>query len=213
MKSLKMMISVAGIAALIAGCSVESPMTSQGQVSPPAPEPVISKNAADPGSKAVLAGSSVSLAHSYETLEELEEASVLIAEVSIKDVLLTDKENDSSFYNATVTDVLKGTVEEKEIVLTQVGVEEEREKTGELKMERENPLMKVGDSYILFLKAGKDDRVGSLFYVAGEYQGKYQIQGEQVYSVNQKAQTKATISGESVDQFKEKIRELVETTE
>ncbi|AJS59046.1 hypothetical protein [Paenibacillus sp. IHBB 10380] len=211
MKSLKVIIGAVGGAALIAGCSATPSQIDQEEMSTPASGQVTGAKV-DPVSKAVTGGSSVSLAHSYKSLEELEAVSVLIAEVNIKDVHSTDPVNDATFYNATVTDVLKGT-EGKEIILTQVGIEEEREKTGELQMDRENPIMQSGNSYILFLKAGKDERVGPLYYVAGEYQGKYQgkyeIQDQQVFSVNQDEKTKALVSGEDVTQFKEKIKDLV----
>lgn len=82
-------------------------------------------------------------------------------------------------------------------------------KKSELRIDRENPLMQAGDSYILFLKTGNDERVGPLYYVTGEYQGKYQIQGDKVSSVNPDAKTQATISRKNVDQFKAKIRQLV----
>lgn len=123
MKSFKLIVSVAGIAALIVG-SLSAP-SQTGQELTSSPTPVTSTKAPASASKAVSGVSSVSLAYSYETFEELEAASVLIAEISIKDVRLTDEENDATFYNATVTDLLKVPADQTDIVLMQVGVEEE----------------------------------------------------------------------------------------
>jgi hypothetical protein len=183
------MIGSIATVALLAGCSSAPFEVSRNGISSPATEQV-STTRSDSNNQAVTGGTSVSLAYSYESLEELEAASVVIAEVKIKDVHSVDVENDSTFYNATITDPLKGNGKEKEIVLTQVGIEEAREKSGELTIHRENPLMKPEESYVLFLKAGQDEKVGPLYYVAGEYQGKYKIQGDQVFSVNQEERPK-----------------------
>ncbi|WP_249717350.1 hypothetical protein [Paenibacillus sp. J45TS6] len=173
----------------------------------------ISITRSDPNSQAVFGGSSGSLAYSYESLEELEAASDVIAEVKIKDIHSEDVEKDSTLYNATIIDLLKGNGEEKEIILKQVGVEEAREKTGDLTIQRDNPLMKPDEKYILFLKAGQKAEVGPLYYVAGEYQGKYEIQGDQVFSVNQQEKTNAMVAGQDLISFKEEIKRIVSENE
>lgn len=173
----------------------------------------ISITRTDPNSQAVFGGASGSLAYSYESLEELEAASDVIAEVKIIDIHSADVERDSTLYNAAIIDLLKGNGEEKEIILKQVGVEEAREKTGDLTIQRDNPLMKPDERYVLFLKAGQKAEIGPLYYVAGEYQGKYEIQGDQVFSVNQQEKTKAMVAGQDLISFKEKIKRIVSENE
>jgi PBP1b-binding outer membrane lipoprotein LpoB len=208
LKSVKIIVGSIAAVAVIAGCSATPSQVSQKTTAPAADQ--VSVTTSDPKSKAVTGGTSGSLAYSYDSIEELEAASVVIAEVKIKDVRSEDVEKDSTFYTATITDQLKGDGEQKEVVLTQVGVEEEREKTGELTIQRDNPLMKPGDSYVLFLKAGHDEEIGPLYYVAGEFQGKYEIQGDRVFSVNQEEKSKAMISGQDLATFKEEIKRIVD---
>ena len=173
----------------------------------------ISITRSDPNSQAIYGGASGSLAYSYESLEELEAASVVIAEVEIKDIHSEDVEKDSTLYNAAIIDLLKGNGEEKGIILKQVGVEEAREKRGDLTIQRDNPLMKPDERYILFLKAGQKAEIGPLYYVAGEYQGKYEIQGDQVFSVNQQEKTNAMVAGQDLISFKEEIKRIVSENE
>lgn len=207
MKIIRMLVGVIGIAALVVGCSTEQPLTTQDANSiknTVRPEDRDGNNNAP--AKAI---STLSLANSYETLDELAEVSKLISEVQIVGVHSTNKEKDTTFYNAILVDVLKGPSEEKNIVIAQIGIEEEKERLGLLEVKRDNPLMQQEDSYILFLKQGNDDELGAVYYVAGEYQGKYEIRSQQVFSVNQEEKTQATVTGESLDQFKEKIRKLL----
>ena len=173
----------------------------------------ISITRSDPNSQAIYGGASGSLAYAYESVEELEAASVVIAEVKIIDIHSEDVEKDSTLYNAAIIDLLKGNGEEKEIILKQVGVEEARERTGNLTIQRDNPHMKPDERYILFLKEGRKAEVGPLYYVAGEYQGKYEIQGDQVFSVNQQEKTKAMVAGQDLISFKEEIKRIVSENE
>lgn len=207
MKCVKVIVGSMATVVFLAGCSFaprEKNVSATEQIS-------ITRS--DPNSQAVFGGSSGSLAYSYESLEELEAASDVIAEVKIKDIHSEDVEKDSTLYNATIIDLLKGNGEEKEIILKQVGVEEAREKTGDLTIQRDNPLMKPDEKYILFLKAGQKAEVGPLYYVAGEYQGKYEIQGDQVFSVNQQEKTNAMVAGQDLISFKEEIKRIVSENE
>lgn len=54
---------------------------------------------------------------------------------------------------------------------------------------------------------------GPLYYVAGEYQGKYKIQGDQVFSVNQQVKTKAMVAGQDLNSFKEEIKRFISENE
>ncbi|WP_236570473.1 hypothetical protein [Paenibacillus sp. An7] len=207
MKNVKVIVGSIVTVVFLAGCSSaprEKNVSATEQIS-------ITRS--DPNSQAVFGGSSGSLAYSYESLEELEAASDVIAEVKIIDIHSEDAEKDSTLYNAAIIDLLKGNGEEKEIILKQVGVEEAREKTGDLTIQRDNPLMKPDERYILFLKAGQKAEVGPLYYVAGEYQGKYEIQGDQVFSVNQQEKTKAMVAGQDLISFKEEIKRIVSENE
>ena len=155
-------------------------------------------------------GSSISLAHSYETLQELEEGSVLIAELKINDIHSVDEKIDSTYYSATVIDVLKGKIDKDEIIVKQIGIELEEEISGEMIVERENPLMKPGNTFILFLKKGQ--RYEDLYYVAGEYQGKFEVEDHLVYSTQKDSNYNTKIQGEDVEEFKNRIRELVKNS-
>lgn len=203
MKFYKAIIGSIFLTFTLVGCSTEQPV--ENQTSNEVQNPSTNQNL---GSGA---GSSISLANSYDTLEDLTETSDLIAEVNINGVHSEREEQDSTLYNATLTDVLKGSPEEKEIIITQLGIKNEAEQTQESQIARENPLMEDAEQYVLFLKKGEDDQVGDIYYVSGEYQGKYQIQNQQVFSVNQNENTPKTISGENLPQFKEKITNLVQT--
>lgn len=211
MKDVKVIAGSIVAVVFLAGCSSVPSELSKEKTASATEQRSVTRS--DPNSQAASGGASGSLANSYESLEELEAASVVIAEVKIKDIHSEDVEKDSTFYNATITDLLKGNVEEKEIILKQVGVEEEREKTGELTIQRDNPLMKPDERYVLFLKAGQKTEVGSLYYVAGEYQGKYEIQGDQVFSVNQQEETKVMVAGQDLISFKEEIKRIVSENE
>ncbi|MEF3351819.1 hypothetical protein PV403_01390 [Paenibacillus sp. GYB006] len=207
MKNVKVIVGSIATVVFLAGCS-----------SPPREKNVsateqISITRSDPNSQAIYGGASGSLAYSYESLEELEAASVVIAEVKIKDIHSEDVEKDSTLYNAAIIDLIKGNGEEKEIIIKQVGVEEARERTGNLTIQRDNPLMEPDERYILFLKAGQKAEIGPLYYVAGEYQGKYEIQGDQVFSVNQQEKTKAMVAGQDLISFKEEIKRIVSENE
>ncbi|WIV20259.1 hypothetical protein QPK24_06070 [Paenibacillus polygoni] len=207
MKNVKVIVGSIVTVVFLAGCSSaprEKNVSATEQIS-------ITRT--DPNSQAVFGGASGSLAYSYESLEELEAASDVIAEVKIIDIHSADVERDSTLYNAAIIDLLKGNGEEKEIILKQVGVEEAREKTGDLTIQRDNPLMKPDERYVLFLKAGQKAEIGPLYYVAGEYQGKYEIQGDQVFSVNQQEKTKAMVAGQDLISFKEKIKRIVSENE
>ncbi|WP_191797403.1 hypothetical protein [Paenibacillus gallinarum] len=204
---MKVIVGSIATVVFLAGCSSAPSQLSREKTTSTTEQ--ISVARSDPKSQSVSGGSSGSLAYSYESLEELEAASVVIAEVEIKDIHSEDVEKDSTLYNAAIIDLLKGNGEEKGIILKQVGVEEAREKTGDLTIQRDNPLMKPDERYILFLKAGQKAEVGPLYYVAGEYQGKFEIRGDQVFSVNQQEQTKAMVAGQDLISFKEEIKHIV----
>ena len=159
----------------------------------------------------VSAVSSLSLAHSYNTLEELAYASALVAEVTIDDVIGTDTSKGATFYSATIGSVLKGSYKAGEkIIITQDGIEDEMEKTGKLLVSREDPLMEQNDNFILFLKEGTDENYGTVYYIAGSYQGKFQVKDGNVFSVNLKDKKPYLQEGQHTkDEFKEQIKEEI----
>ncbi|APO48556.1 hypothetical protein BS614_30915 (plasmid) [Paenibacillus xylanexedens] len=70
--------------------------------------------------------------------------------------------------------------------------------------------MEPGESYVLFLKAGQDEKVGPLYYVAGEFQGKYKIEGDKVFPVNKEQEAaRAMVGGQDLAAFKEEIKSIV----
>jgi hypothetical protein len=153
---------------------------------------------------------SVSLAQSYGTVSELTYNSALVAEVKILGIDHIDTSIDSTFYKAIVQDVVKQKEVKIEkdatIILKQGGVETEEEKKGVVEVDREDPLMKVGEEYVLFLK--KHPSVENTFYMTGSYQGKYKIQDNKVYSIDNDSGVQRNIKDKDLLEFKNSIKEL-----
>lgn len=95
-----------------------------------------------------------------------------------------DEEASCTYYEAVIDDVFKGSNQiGQTIIITQTVIEEAGEKTGEIRVFREYPLMIENDNLILFLKEGNNDTYGIIYYIAGEIQGKFQIKDGKVFSV------------------------------
>ncbi|WP_238353817.1 hypothetical protein [Paenibacillus sp. 23TSA30-6] len=162
---------------------------------------------------------SLSLSKSYDTLDALTNAVDLVAQVKITGIQGTLPEEDSTRYNAELTDVIKGTESEKNIVITQLGI-----KKDDIVEKTDNPYLKQGDELVLFLKKGQDPKINPIYFVAGEYQGKFDIKNGNVYAVNQALKEQASlnsidaennqyIDGQKLSTFKENIKSIVSRQE
>lgn len=158
---------------------------------------------------------SLSLSKSYDTLDALTNAVDLVAQVKITGIQGTLPEEDSTRYDAELIDVIKGTESEKNIVITQLGI-----KKDDIVEKIDNPYLKQGDELVLFLKKGQDPKINPIYFVAGEYQGKFDIKNGNVYAVNQAlkeqaslnsidAENKQYIDGQKLSTFKENIKSIV----
>ncbi|KAF6628302.1 hypothetical protein H6F38_20250 [Paenibacillus sp. EKM208P] len=70
------------------------------------------------------------------------------------------------------------------------------------------------------MKKGQDPKINPIYFVAGEYQGKFDIKNGNVYAVNQAlkeqaslnsidAENKQYIDGQKLSTFKENIKSIV----
>ena len=161
------------------------------------------KNKTNPHMAGII--STVSLAYSYNSLQELTEASDLVVEVIVKGIEKEVPKIDSSYYAVHVENTIKGKAEQ-DIIVKQDGIQTEEEKSGKIRVWRDSPLMNIGDQYILFLKKATEENT---YYIAGEYQGKYKIVEEKVYSVDQDKEREAYVNGEGIEEFKEAVQKNV----
>lgn len=146
---------------------------------------------------------SLSLGKSYDSVEALTDAADLVAQINITGIQGILPEQDSTRYNAEVTDVLKGSESKDSIVITQVGIKKDG-----VDEETETPYFKQGDELVIFLKKGQDPKIDPIYYVAGEYQGKFNIENGKVYAVNP-ALKNQYIDGQNLSAFKESIRNII----
>ena len=154
-----------------------------------------------------------SLAYEYDTFSEIEENSDLIAEVEVEGVDHVEIETESTFYKVIVKDLLMENEDLKQgdsILVKSMGIELEGEKTGEVKVIREDdPLMYPGERYLLFLK--KHDSLENAYWLPGGYQSRFYIENEQVHSLDQDTTKEIFTVNEDLEIFKEKIISEVKT--
>jgi len=165
----------------------------------------VAKNAQTNPQKAGII-SMVSLANSYNSLQELTKASDLVVEVTVKGIEKEVLEIDSTYYAVHMENTLKGKAEQ-DIIVKQDGIQTEEEKSGKIWVWRESPLMNIGDRNILFLKKATEENT---YYIAGEYQGKYKIDKGKVYSVDQDKGREAYMCGEGIEKFQEEVQKYAE---
>lgn len=164
--------------------------------------------------------SQMSLQKYYNSLTELYDDTNVIAEVEITGIEKEVGSEDTTYYKARVLDVLKGELSTKKIQVSQVGIMDEDERSGEVYVLRDNPLMESEERYILFLYPHPSQE--NVYSVTGEYHGKFEVVNEQVHSVeNPFASEESSVSlnafnpensrfieGMAVDEFKQIIKEL-----
>lgn len=212
-------VCVLALAWTLSGCS-----GSQIHQAAEAPSPAA---ASDHDSSAAQPGtfySSVSLANSYNSLQQLNDASAVIAELHIEKIESTSERLDSTYYSAAIRELIHSETHTLQngdhIIVKQSGIALEGEREGKVNVVREAPLLNAGDDVILFLKQHPTDE--HIYYIAGEYQGNYKVKNGKVYSANPEqpaespglseeqtdGEASRVVIGLDVEQFKRNIGKL-----
>lgn len=153
-----------------------------------------------------------SWAYNYGSVEEMAESSDMIALIEVEEVVSTDESAaaPNTEYQVKVLDDVYNSPEDGEFVIVMTGVELE-DKIIEI---ADDPLMQIGDQYLVFCKKNSDGtyRVlsgsqGRLAYENGKLNS-LNVIDEQVQEANEFSAI--TVDNEDADEPIEEVREYVE---
>lgn len=152
----------------------------------------------------------LSVAVHYNTINELKKDSDIIVTGQI-DSIKEVQENfppqlGSTFYNLKIDQIIDSSFDEKKfpetIIVRQYGFKKNNKEV----IIAESPLMNVKDQVVLFLKKAIDE---PFYYIVGEYQGRFDIKDNKVYSLSEvlKNDTKVLVKeGVSLEEFIQEIQ-------